>query len=340
MQGPRRPARLGALAAAVAVLASATTAAALYTTTASTSGLLTTGSLAAPTGLTAGGTAVVTLSWTATTSTFATGTRILRSTTPGGPYAAIAEVTPRTTTTYQDGTVFGGPTYYYVVQAYYRNWTSPNSTQVSRAVSPHRQEANLCNNTSGATSVTLPSPPMAGNLLAAVVATYQPSALTAPLGWTREPLVTVSTTPQQAVFYKKADGGTDQTVEFGHVFLGNGAVGVWLFEFSGVPTTSAGGTGSNSGSGNAVRSGEVTVTQPYSLVFAAIASATTNTDPFTDWTAGFTASNLHCGATGAVDIALGVAWRTTQATGANEAQARQTDSDAFVGRILSFGPII
>lgn len=37
------------------------------------------------------------------------------------------------------------------------------------------------------------------------------------------------------------------------------------------------------------------------------------------------------------DVEL-TAWRTTQA--ANEAQARQTDSDAFVGRILSFGPII
>ena len=314
MPGLRRPTRFGALAAGVLVLASATTAAARYTTSASTSGLLTTASLAAPSNLQAGGTAVVTLSWTATTSTFATGTRILRSTTPGGPYAPIADVTPRTTTTYQDGTAFGGPTYYYVVQAYYRNWTSPQSAQVSRAVSPHRQEAKLCDNTSGATSVTLSSPPMAGNLLVAVVATYQPSAITAPLGWTREPLVTVPQSPQQAVFYKEADGGTDQTVEFGHIFLGNGAAGVWLLEFSGVPTTLAGGTGSSTGTATA--------------------------DPFTDWTAGFTASNFHCGATGAVDVSLGVAWRTTQATGANEVQARQTDSDDFVGRILAFGPII
>jgi hypothetical protein len=340
MPGLRRPARFGALAAGVIVLAGATTAAALYTTSAGTSGLLTTASLAAPGNLQAGGTAVVTLSWTATTSTFATGTRILRSTTPGGPYAAIADVTPRTTTTYQDGTVFGGPTYYYVVQAYHRNWTSPQSTQVSRSVSPHRQEANLCHDTTGETSVALPSAPIAGNLLVAVVATYQPSAITAPLGWTREPLVTIPHSPQQAVFYKEADGGSDQTVKFGHVFVGNGAAGVWLFEFSGVPTTLAGSTGSSSGSGNAVGSGSVTVNQAYSLVFAAITSATTSSGSFTDWTAGYTASNLHCNATGAVDMTLGVAWRTTQAIGANEVQAQQTDSDDFVGRILSFGPII
>ncbi|MCH7585701.1 MAG: hypothetical protein IH941_11200 [Acidobacteria bacterium] len=40
----------------------------------------------------------ITLDWTATPDTYATGHRVFRATSPGGPYSQIAEVTPRTTT--------------------------------------------------------------------------------------------------------------------------------------------------------------------------------------------------------------------------------------------------
>lgn len=91
-----------------------------------------TASLAAPTSLAFAGSA---LSWTATSSTFASGTRVYRSTVSGGPYSQIAQVTPRTTTTYTDSP--GAGTFYYVVAAYYSgngaSWTSANSNQVAKA---------------------------------------------------------------------------------------------------------------------------------------------------------------------------------------------------------------
>ena len=97
-----------------------------------------TGTLAAPTGLTAvrGTCAIlssnaVNLSWTATSSTFADGYIVLRSTTSGSGYAQIGSVTGRTTTTFIDGTPAFLTTYYYVVQATRNNWRSANSNQAS-----------------------------------------------------------------------------------------------------------------------------------------------------------------------------------------------------------------
>jgi cellulose 1,4-beta-cellobiosidase len=114
-----------------AALLAGTADAAFKSTTASISHSVSTGTLAAPTGLTATcvtGTSNVTLSWTATTSTIATGYAILRATTNGGPYSRIATVSGRTTTTYTD-TIAILATQYYVVEATRNNWTSPNSNQ-------------------------------------------------------------------------------------------------------------------------------------------------------------------------------------------------------------------
>jgi hypothetical protein len=85
--------------------------------------------LNAPTGLTAIGGSSISLSWTATSDTYASGYHVLRSTTSGGSYTQIAQVTPRTTTTYVDSPGAGG--YYYVVRAYYQNWESVNSNQAA-----------------------------------------------------------------------------------------------------------------------------------------------------------------------------------------------------------------
>lgn len=86
--------------------------------------------LAAPTALTLSGS--VNLSWTATTSSYASGTRIFRSTSSGGPYTQIAQVAGLATTTYADAP--GTGVFFYVVVAYYNtngaNWTSVNSNEV------------------------------------------------------------------------------------------------------------------------------------------------------------------------------------------------------------------
>lgn len=103
---------------------------ALFTDTAQIqNSAFTTDTLNAPTGLTAGGGASITLNWTATTDTYASGHRVFRGTAAGGPYTAIADVTPRTTTTYIDNPTSG--TYYYVLRAFFQNWESVNSNEAS-----------------------------------------------------------------------------------------------------------------------------------------------------------------------------------------------------------------
>jgi len=85
-----------------------------------------------PTLLAATGGASASLSWTATADTYASGHRVLRGTATGGPYTQIAEVTPRTTTTYIDSPAAG--TYYYVARAFYQSWESINSNETSALV--------------------------------------------------------------------------------------------------------------------------------------------------------------------------------------------------------------
>lgn len=94
--------------------------------------------LAAPTGTSASNTnCVVALSikvkvtWTATTSSFADGYQILRSTTNGGPYSVVGTVSGLNTVTYTDSSVTFSTTYYYVVRATKVNWTSANSNQAT-----------------------------------------------------------------------------------------------------------------------------------------------------------------------------------------------------------------
>ncbi len=85
-----------------------------------------------PTSLGATGGASIDLSWTATVDTYASGHRVLRGTASGGPYSQIAEVTPRTTTTYTDSPADG--TYYYVLRSFYQSWESANGNEASATV--------------------------------------------------------------------------------------------------------------------------------------------------------------------------------------------------------------
>ena len=85
-----------------------------------------------PTAVTATGGGTVTLNWTPTPDMYALGHRILRSTSPGGPYTQIAQTTPRTTAGYVDSPPSG--TYYYVIRAYTAGWESVNSNEDSATV--------------------------------------------------------------------------------------------------------------------------------------------------------------------------------------------------------------
>ncbi len=71
----------------------------------------------------------IAVSWTATSSTFATGYTIKRGTAAGGPFTSVGSVSGRTTVTWTDttGALALSTNYYYVVDATFANWTSPDS---------------------------------------------------------------------------------------------------------------------------------------------------------------------------------------------------------------------
>ena len=125
-----------ALVSAVLLMLTLTSAATFTAPTTNPSNQLATATLAAPTGVSAtvqsnGGT--VRVAWTATSSTWASGHRVLRATSSGGPYSQIQQIAGRATVTYDD--VPGVGTFYYVVRGYYdtnaANWESQNSAQAS-----------------------------------------------------------------------------------------------------------------------------------------------------------------------------------------------------------------
>lgn len=106
-----------------------------------TSNSFSTATLEAPTGLSASAscdgvsTAKITLSWTTTSSAFADGYDIYRSSADGGPFTKIDHVTGRTITTQTDLRLATSTSYYYVLQSTVINWTSTNSNQ-AQATTP------------------------------------------------------------------------------------------------------------------------------------------------------------------------------------------------------------
>ncbi len=141
--------------------------------------------LNAPTSLTASGTGPVTLDWTATTDTYATGHRVYRATSSGGPYSLIATVTPRTTVTYSDSPADG--TYYYVVRAYYLGWESANSNQVTATVQSGLVYSATGPSTTATNSTTMtvnyPAGTMQNDLLLLVEVNAANQNITTPTGW-------------------------------------------------------------------------------------------------------------------------------------------------------------
>jgi hypothetical protein len=135
----RRRIALAGLVALLALLgANVATTAALFTDAPGVgSNALSTATLQPPTGLsaTAGCQLLapkMTLSWTATTSLFADGYDVYRSTTSGGPYTLITHVSGRTTVTYTDTSGLStNTTYYYILKSTASSWTSANSGQAS-----------------------------------------------------------------------------------------------------------------------------------------------------------------------------------------------------------------
>lgn len=96
-------------------------------------GAVTADTLAPPTGLGAVGGSTVTLTWTPTVDTYATGYDVRRGSASGGPYSSIATVTPGTASTTTDAPASG--TWSYVLRSLYQSWASADSGEASATVS-------------------------------------------------------------------------------------------------------------------------------------------------------------------------------------------------------------
>jgi hypothetical protein len=128
-----RPLLLLALALAALTVAVPMTLAG-FTDTSASAGSFAAATLAPPTGVSAAGGSSVALSWTASTSTGATGTIVERATAVGGPYAQVGTATPVSATSYTDSPANG--TYWYRLSTYIGNWRSATTTPVSAGVTP------------------------------------------------------------------------------------------------------------------------------------------------------------------------------------------------------------
>lgn len=230
------------LALGAAVLASAAAVMgggmALFTDSAAIGGnTVTTDTLDPPTGLSATGCASIALNWTATADTYASGHRVLRGTATGGPYAQIAEVTPRTTTTYTDSPAAG--TYFYVLRSFFQSWESANSNETSASGISFRAAASA-GAPSGTLTLTIatPSGTVAGDVMIASIAVRPNTAtITPPAGWTLvRRMDNASANANSLAVYSRV-AGASEPANYSWTFSASTGSAGGIQTFSGVDTT-------------------------------------------------------------------------------------------------------
>lgn len=111
-----------------ALVAVAAPVSAAWLNSATASSTWSTSSLAAPTGLTATQSCLltvrsITLAWTPSTSAYATGYTVYRKA-GGGSFAAVATLAGRTTASWVDEPLASSTTYTYAVRTTYQSWTA------------------------------------------------------------------------------------------------------------------------------------------------------------------------------------------------------------------------
>ena len=128
----RRLVALAAAAAMVGLVGMVPASLARFTDTDSATAVFSTSRLQPPTGLAGAGGPTVTLTWTPSTSGWATGYEVFRSATSGSGYASIGTVTPVTATSTTDSPGVG--TWYYVLRTRFHNWSSVRSNEATVVV--------------------------------------------------------------------------------------------------------------------------------------------------------------------------------------------------------------
>jgi hypothetical protein len=125
----RRLIPLAAAALVVGLLGAAPSSLARFADADAVTGGFATTQMQPPTGLAGVGGSTAALSWTPSTSTWATGYELLRSSTSGSGYDPVATITPAAASTAGDNPLPG--TWYYVLRTTYHNWTSALSNEAT-----------------------------------------------------------------------------------------------------------------------------------------------------------------------------------------------------------------
>jgi hypothetical protein len=303
-----------------------------------------TSTMAAPTSLTAAVTNnSVALNWTATSTAYAAGTQILRSATSGSGYSQVAQVTPRTTTTYTDSP--GAGTFYYVVRAYYQNWTSSTGNEASTAILGITfRAAASASAASGNLTVSLPSGTVASDVMVASIAVRPNTAtITAPVGWTlqRRTDNANATASSLAIYYLVA-GGSEPASYTWTLSANTGSAG-GIQTFSNVDTQNPVDIdlGQNTASALTHTSPTVTTTLTNTMLVTsyAFASSATWTPPGGTFEEVDTASLTVPNSTG---ISLEADYATQAAAGATGTYTATASNDTDVGNshILALRPLI
>jgi len=304
----------------------------------------TTDTLDPPTGLTASGGASITLSWTASADAYASGHRVFRGTSSGGPYTQIAQVTPRTTTSYVDSPTPG--TYYYVVRAYYQSWESANGNEASASIAgiTFRGPASAASAPSGTLSLTInrPSGTSVGDVMIASIAVRPNTAsITEPVGWTlvRRTDNASANANSLAVYYKVATGS--EPANYSWTFSTSTGSAGGIQTFSGVDTTNPidveNGQNTANGLTHATPSVNTTVANTMLVTSHGFTSSATWTPPAGMTEAFDVASQAVPNAGG---IAIEGNWAIQVAAGATGTKTATASNDSDVGNahVLALKP--
>jgi len=145
------------------------------------------------------------------------------------------------------------------------------------------QQKGTGTNTGNSVTASYPTPPMVNNLLVAIAGNRDSRTVNTPSGWSVA-ISETSASPGQAIFYKFAGPSepTNVTVTYGG---SNTRLGLRVYEYCDIDSAVAPLTGSATGSGTAVASGNVTTSLDDSLI---VAGLVTNAETsFSQWTSGF-----------------------------------------------------
>ena len=140
--------------------------------------------------------------------------------------------------------------------------------------------------TNGGTSVlaTFPLTPTTNNLLVAIAGNRDAATLSAPAGWSVA-ISQTNNTPGQAIFYRFAAASEPTTVTISGYSVST-RLGLQIYEYCDIDTVSpVNQTGFASGTGTSVSSGNVTTTQPGTLIVAGLVTNAETT--YASWTNGF-----------------------------------------------------